>query len=70
LRDVILTYNLKNAMLKKIGLSNSQIRFQAQNPFKYTFSGNDVDPEFIDKRTGERSLPQRPFYSLTLSTNF
>jgi TonB-linked SusC/RagA family outer membrane protein len=70
LRDVVLTYNLKNAAFKKAGLRNTQLRFQAQNPFKYTFSGNDIDPEAIDKRNGIRSLPQPAFYSLTLSTNF
>ncbi len=70
LRDVVLTYNLKSDWLKKAGISNTQLRFQAQNPFKYTFSGNDVDPEAIDKREGIRNLPQPAFYSLTLSTNF
>jgi len=70
LRDVILTYNLKSETLKKAGISNTQIRFQAQNPFKYTFSGNGIDAESIDKRSGVRSLPQQAFYSLTLSTNF
>jgi TonB-linked SusC/RagA family outer membrane protein len=70
LRDIIITYNLKNDVLKKAGVSNTQIRFQVQNPFKYTFSGNDVDPEAINKRTGIRTLPQQPFYSFTLSTNF
>lgn len=70
LRDVILTYNIKSAKLKNVGLTNTQVRFQAQNPFKYTFSGNDIDAESIDRRTGVRSLPQSAFYSLTLSTNF
>jgi TonB-linked SusC/RagA family outer membrane protein len=70
LRDIILTYNLKSETLKKVGLNNSQIRFQAQNPFKYTFSGNSIDAESIDRRSGVRSLPQQAFYSLTLSTNF
>ena len=70
LRDIVLTYNLKSNRLKKAGINNTQLRFQAQNPFKYTFSGNDVDPESIDKRTGLRTLPQPAFYSLTLSTNF
>lgn len=70
LRDIILTYNLKSETLKKAGITNTQIRFQAQNPFKYTFSGNSIDSESIDKRSGVRSLPQQAFYSLTLSTNF
>ncbi len=70
LRDIILTYNLKNDFLQKVGLSNTQFRFQVQNPFKYTFSGNDIDPESIDRRTGIRTLPQTSFYSLTFSTTF
>lgn len=70
LRDVILTYNLKNSLVKKVGLNNTQLRFQAQNLFKYTFSGNDIDPESIDPKYGTRSLPQQAFYSLTLSTSF
>lgn len=70
LRDVILTYNLKSERLKKAGLNNTQIRFQAQNPFKYTFSGNSIDPESIDRQTGMRTMPQQAFYSVTLSTNF
>lgn len=70
LRDIVLTYNLKSEVLKKAGISNTQIRFQAQNAFKYTFSGNSIDPEFIDRRTGLRVVPQQAFYSLTLSTNF
>jgi len=70
LRDIILTYNLKSEAIKKLGVSNTQIRFQAQNPFKYTFSGNSIDPESIDRRTGTRMIPQQAFYSLTLSTNF
>lgn len=70
LRDIVLTYNLKSEKLKKAGVSNTQIRFQAQNPFKYTFSGNSIDAESIDKREGVRSLQQQAFYSLTLSTNF
>ncbi|WP_286848871.1 hypothetical protein, partial [Sphingobacterium sp. UBA7253] len=70
LRDIILTYNLKNDFLQRVGLSNTQFRFQVQNPFKYTFSGNDIDPESIDRRTGIRTLPQTSFYSLTFSTTF
>src|SRR5690606_21949247 len=44
LRDLVVTYNAKAQFLKKIGLSGTQLRFQAQNPFRYTFSGNDIDP--------------------------
>ena len=70
LRDVVLTYNAKAKFLQKLGLRNTQLRFQAQNAFRYTFSGNDIDPDAIDRITGVRSLENQPFYSLTFSTNF
>lgn len=70
LRDVVLTYRAKAQFLEKAGLKNTQLRFQAQNPFRYTFSGNDIDPDAIDRTTGARRLEIQPLYSLTLSTNF
>ncbi|SMC48820.1 SusC/RagA family TonB-linked outer membrane protein [Pedobacter africanus] len=70
LRDVVLTYHARAAFLKKAGLNNTQLRFQAQNVFRYTFSGNDIDPEAINPITGARRLETQPFYSLTFSTNF
>jgi hypothetical protein len=70
LRDVVLTYHAKAAFLKKAGLNNTQLRFQAQNVFRYTFSGNDIDPEAINPITGARRLEIQPFYSLTFSNNF
>jgi len=70
LRDVILTYNPRFRFLSQMGLSRPQIRLQAQNPFKHTFSGNDIDPEAIDRLSGVRRLPVQPFYSVSLFTNF
>ena len=70
LRDVVLTYNLRAPFIQKLGLNNVQIRGQVQNAYRYTFSGNDIDPDAINKRTGQRSLSQKPFYSLSLYTNF
>ena len=70
LRDLVVTYNAKAQFLKKIGLSGTQLRFQAQNPFRYTFSGNDIDPDAIDRITGVRKLETQPFYSLTFATQF
>ncbi|MCK0131638.1 SusC/RagA family TonB-linked outer membrane protein [Flavobacteriaceae bacterium F08102] len=69
LRDVVLTYHLK-PLDKHLGLRNSQLRFQAQNVFKYTFSGNDIDPNAINPNTGVRTLETQPLFSLTFSTNF
>ncbi|MGN7821352.1 SusC/RagA family TonB-linked outer membrane protein [Chitinophaga sp. 22536] len=70
LRDLILTYNVKSAFLQRNGLNRTQLRLQAQNMFRYTFSGNDIDPEAIDRVTGVRSLPVEPFYSFSFYTNF
>lgn len=70
LRDVVVTYHAKAAFLQKMGLKNTQLRLQAQNAFRYTFSGNDIDPDAIDRLTGRRMLESQPFYSITFSTNF
>lgn len=70
LRDLIVTYNARSPFLEKAGLKNTQLRFQAQNPWRYTFSGNDIDPDAIDRLSGIRRLETQPFYSFTLLTNF
>lgn len=70
LRDLIVTYNARGAFFKKLGLNNPQIRMQAQNLFRYTFSGNDIDPEAIDRVSGVRRLETQPFYSITISSAF
>ncbi len=70
LRDLVITYNVKAGFIKKMGFYNTQLRFQAQNLFRYTFSGNDVDPDAINRVSGVRRLETQPFYSLTFSTNF
>jgi hypothetical protein len=70
LRDIVLTWNIKSPSLKKIGLQQPQLRLQAQNAFRYTFSGNDIDPEAIDRVGGHRTLPQQPLYSLSFYSKF
>ncbi|MEO6134274.1 MAG: SusC/RagA family TonB-linked outer membrane protein [Ginsengibacter sp.] len=70
LRDVVVTYNLKAAALSKMGFSRTQLRAQIQNAFNYTFSGNDIDPDAINRVTGQRTLKQQPFFSISFYTNF
>ena len=70
LRDVVVTYNLKSAALAKLGLQRTQLRAQIQNAFNYTLSGNDIDPDAINKITGQRTLKQKPFFSMSFYTNF
>jgi TonB-linked SusC/RagA family outer membrane protein len=70
LRDVIVTYHARAKFIEKAGFTNLQLRFQAQNAFRYTFSGNDIDPDAINRISGARSLKIQPLYSITLSTNF
>ncbi len=71
LRDVVVTYNARGAFLNKMGLSQTQIRLQAQNPWRYTFSDNSIDPEAINKQNGQRRLlSQPPMYSISLFAKF
>jgi len=70
LRNVTLTYNLNNKFAQKLGLSNTKVIFQVQNPVKYVFSGNDIDPETLDYISGKRGLPVVPSYTFSLSTSF
>lgn len=70
LRDVVLTYRLKEEFSNKFKMSNTMLRFQVQNPLKYTFSDNSFDPDAIDRATGARSLPRPAMYSISLYTNF
>lgn len=70
LRDVVLTWNANFAFMRQAGFSRTQLRLQGQNMFKYTFSGNDIDPEAINRVTGRRQLEVQPLYSLSLFTNF
>lgn len=70
LRDLILTWHLDASFLRKAGINNTQVRLQAQNLWRYTFSGNDIDPEALDRRFGDRKLEQQPLISLSLYTNF
>ena len=56
--------------MHRLGLNGTQLRAQVQNAFRYTFSGNDVDPDAIDRRSGVRVLEQQPLFSLSLYTNF
>lgn len=70
LRDVTVTYNLTNEFSKKIGLRNTKVILQVQNPFKYVFSGNDIDPETLDFVGGQRGLPVVPAFTFSLTTNF
>ena len=70
LRDIVVTYNLKSAGLTKMGLTRTQLRAQIQNAFNYTFSGNDVDPDAINRVSGVRNFHQKPFFSMSLYTNF
>ncbi|RFP64656.1 SusC/RagA family TonB-linked outer membrane protein [Hymenobacter lapidiphilus] len=70
LRDIVLSYNLKSAFFTNLGLERTQLRGQVQNAFNYTFSGNDIDPDAIDRRDGTRTLRPKPFYSLSLYANF
>lgn len=69
LRNVTLSYHLDHVM-HKWGLSNTKIRLQVQNPFKYVFNGEHIDPETMDLKVGTRALPVVQSYTFSISTNF
>lgn len=70
LRDVTLTYNLKQAFFAKAGFTNPRVILQVQNAGKHVFSGNDLDPETFDFVSGKRGLPLAPTFTFSISTNF
>lgn len=70
LRDIVLTYHLKSPTFEKLGLSNTQFRAQVQNAFSYTFSGNNIDPDAINRATGNLSFKQPALFSFSIYTNF
>ncbi|MNH44510.1 hypothetical protein D3C86_2160850 [compost metagenome] len=61
---------MQDKVSQKFGLSNTKLILQVQNPGKYVFSGNDVDPETLDFVSGRRGLPLVPSFTFSLSTNF
>ncbi|RBL89528.1 SusC/RagA family TonB-linked outer membrane protein [Chitinophaga flava] len=70
LRNVTLGWDVNEKLAKKAGLLNPRLVFQVQNPFKYVFSGNDIDPETLNYLSGTRGLPVVPAYTLSLNVNF
>jgi TonB-linked SusC/RagA family outer membrane protein len=70
LRDVALTYHLPVNFLSRIKLADTQLRFQVQNAWRYTFSGNDIDMEAIDPVTGNRGLHTKPSFIFSFITQF
>jgi TonB-linked SusC/RagA family outer membrane protein len=69
LRNITLSYNFDH-IVRKMGLSNTRIRIQVQNPVKYVFNGEHLDPETMNLKAGTRSLPVVKSYTLSISTNF
>lgn len=70
LRNVTLAWNLNEKLAKKMHLLQPRVILQVQNPYKFVFSGNDVDPESLDYISGRRGLPVLPAYTLSFNINF
>ncbi|RAJ81865.1 TonB-linked SusC/RagA family outer membrane protein [Chitinophaga dinghuensis] len=70
LRNVTLTWDVNPKLAKKVHLIQPKLILQVQNPYKYVFSGNDVDPETLDYTSGRRGLPVVPSYTVSLNLNF
>jgi TonB-linked SusC/RagA family outer membrane protein len=70
LRDIALSYYLPEAVTKSLKLSDSYFRFQVQNAWRYTFSGNDVDMDAINPVTGLVGLSTKPSFIFSFTTKF
>ncbi|WP_165503521.1 SusC/RagA family TonB-linked outer membrane protein [Pedobacter hiemivivus] len=70
LRTATLSYQLNSNIANKIGLRDAKVMLQISNPFKYVFSGNDIDPETLNFYNGNRGVSVLPSYSISFSTNF
>ncbi len=70
LRNVTLTWDVNDKLAGKVHLLKPKLIFQVQNPYKYVFSGNDIDPETLDYTSGRRGLPIVPSYTISLNLNF
>lgn len=70
LRDIVFTYHIPSDFTKKISLSETAFRFQVQNAWRYTFSGNDVDMDAINPMVGTRGLNTKPSFIFSFTTNF
>lgn len=70
LRDVVLTYHLPSSMQNSLKLSNTQLRFQVQNAWRYSFNGTGIDMDALDPVTGTRGLHTKPTFIFSLTTQF
>lgn len=70
LRDIVLSYHLPSGFGEKIKLSDTQLRVQVQNPWRYSFSGNNIDMEAIEPTKGMRGLTEQPSFIFSLITQF
>ncbi|WP_461533739.1 SusC/RagA family TonB-linked outer membrane protein [Sinomicrobium sp.] len=70
LTDLTLSWDLGRDFLSGLKLFDTQLRFQAQNVWRHTFSGNDIDMDAIDPDTGLRGLHIRPVYTVQLIAKF
>ncbi|MBC9914943.1 SusC/RagA family TonB-linked outer membrane protein [Chitinophaga varians] len=70
LRNVTVGWDVGQRLAKRLGLISPRVALQVQNPFKYTFSGNDIDPETLGLSSGQPGLPVVPAYTFSLNVNF
>lgn len=70
LRELTLTYRLPGKWLQKVKIDTLRLRLQASNLWRYTPSGNDIDPEAIDPVSGIKLMPITPTYTFGITLNF
>jgi len=72
LRDVTLTYSLKDKLFGRSGFNNARVYFQGRHLLMITANKDNIDPETMVNTDGSvvRNLPLRPELYVGLSINF
>ena len=72
MRDLTLSYNFDQGLIRHIGMSNARIYLQALNLFRITAKGCDIDPEAFENNFsgGMGAMSNAGYASLPLSKEF
>lgn len=70
LRELIVSYNLPQGLLNKIGINSCSINAQARNLWFWAANKDKYDPELIDANNGIYNLPTPVTYALGIQVGF
>ncbi|HEY1202372.1 MAG TPA: SusC/RagA family TonB-linked outer membrane protein, partial [Niastella sp.] len=70
LRNIVLSYNVSNALTRKLGMTGLRITAQANNLWYWSAAGDDIDPETYSLNSGTRAVQIPKSYVFALKVNF